>query len=220
MAATYTQKGIDYSISFIAVLGYTFFIATAQTIDPLWIIPLLVQFFLIKIDIRVLLLKLIKVNIFIALTFLILYLEGNAQLAFLVFIRANLILWFTLAFDFNGFNIYRAMNNLHISKKFSMILFFSVKYIEIFVEEYRKMESAVRIRGFHPAFRIDTFKVYADMISFMIFKTIRRLNQVEDLIVLRCNNGGLIPPSKIDLGLREFIFLVSIAGVIIGYYIK
>ena len=214
------KKEVDYSIAFITVFIYSFFIASIKELSILLLIPLLVQLFILKIDILAVFKKVLKVNLFIGITFLILFIEGKTELAVLVFVRANLILWYTLAFNFNGFTMYKALNNLNISNKFSLVLFFTVKYIEILFEEARRLKESILIRGFKAKFELNSLKVYADLISFLLFKTVSKLNTVEDLIVLRCKDNCLMPTRKIEVGLKEVVLLLTILGVIIVYYFR
>ena len=214
------KKEVDYSIAFITVLIYSFFIASIKEVRILLLIPLLVQLLILKIDILAVFKKVLKVNLFIGITFLILFIEGKTELAILVFIRANLILWYTLAFNFNGFTMYKALNNLNISNKFSLVLFFTVKYIEILFEEASRLKESILIRGFKAKFELNSLKVYADLISFLLFKTVSKLNTVEDLIVLRCKDNCLMPTRKIEVGLKEIVLVLTILGVIIVYYFK
>ena len=118
---------------------YSFFIATAKELSILWIIPIFVQALLLRVDILAILKKLLKVNLFIVLMVIVLLFEEKYYLALLIFIRANLILWFTLSFDFDGFKLYKALHNLRFSNKFSLIFFFTVKYIEILLSNAKRL---------------------------------------------------------------------------------
>ncbi len=221
MAAIYeASKKVDYSVALISIFIYSFFIATIKEISLLLFIPILVQAFILRIDFKKVFKKVLKVNLFIGITFLILFLEEKVELAWLVFIRANLILWYTLSFDFNGFTLYKALNNLKISNKFSLVLFFTVKYIEILFEEAKRLKDAIFIRGFKAKFELNSLKVYANLISFLLFKTVSKLNTVEDLIVLRCKDGCLMPSRQIEVKLNEIVLLSTILGVIIAYYFR
>ena len=213
-----TSRKIDYSIALISIFIYSFFIATIKEISLILLIPILVQAFIIKVDFKEVMKKVLKVNLFIGITFLILFLEDKKELAYLVLVRANLILWYTLSFDFNGFTLYKALNNLKISNNFSLILFFAVKYIEILFEEANRLKDVVFIRGFKAGFEIDSLKVYANLISFLLYKTVSKLGTVEDLIYLRCKDGCLMPTNKIEVKLNEIVILSTVLGVIIVYY--
>ena len=220
MAAVYaSSRKVDYSIALISVFIYSFFIAGIKELNLLLLVPILVQAFILRLDLKLVFKKVLKVNLFIGITFLILFLEGKQELAWLVFARANLILWFTLSFDFNGFTLYKALNNLKISNKFSLVLFFTVKYIEILFEEAKRLREAIFIRGFKAKFELNSLKVYANLISFLLFKTVSKLNTVEDLIILRCKDGCLMPSRKVEISKNELVLLLTILGVIIVYYL-
>ena len=107
-------------------------------------------------------------NLFIGITFLILLLEGKDQLAWLVFVRANLILWFTLSFDFDGFKLYGGLQNLKVSNKLSLLLFFTVKYIDVLFESALRFKEVMKLRGFKPSFNKRTFKNLRGYIRFFV----------------------------------------------------
>ena len=220
--ATYSTKStkINPSVGIVSIFVYSFFIATASEISILLFIPVGVLFFILKIDFKALAKKIIKVNFFIVFTVLILIIEQNYQLALLIFVRANLILLFTLSFNFDGFSLYKAMNDLKISNKFSLIFFFTVKYIEILFSSAIRLKRVAKIRGFKAKFNLNSFKTYGEILGFLIYTSINKMQKVEDLIILRTKNNKLLPAKKIVLGYKDILLMSSIIGGIFVYYIK
>jgi len=211
---------INPSVGIVSIFVYSFFIATASEISILLFIPVGVLFFILKIDFKALAKKIIKVNFFIVFTVLILIIEQNYQLALLIFVRANLILLFTLSFNFDGFSLYKAMNDLKISNKFSLIFFFTVKYIEILFSSAIRLKRVAKIRGFKAKFNLNSFKTYGEILGFLIYTSINKMQKVEDLIILRTKNNKLLPAKKIVLGYKDILLMSSIIGGIFVYYIK
>jgi len=211
---------INPSVGIVSIFVYSFFIATASEISILLFIPVGVLFFILKIDFKALAKKIIKVNFFIVFTVLILIIEQNYQLALLIFVRANLILLFTLSFNFDGFTLYKAMNDLKISNKFSLIFFFTVKYIEILFSSAIRLKRVAKIRGFKAKFNLNSFKTYGEILGFLIYTSINKMQKVEDLIILRTKNNKLLPAKKIVLGYKDILLMSSIIGGIFVYYIK
>ena len=221
MAANAKKKReIDYSIGLIALFIYSFFIATTKSIDILLVIPIVAQMFLFKVKVKKVFKKVLKVNLFIFITFIILFLEGKYELATLVFVRANLILWFTLSFDFDGFKLYKGLTNLKVSNKFSLILFFTVKYIEVLFSSAFRMLEVFKIRGFKPTISKKTFSIYADMLAFLLYTAVNKMQKVEDVITIRTKDGQLAPSKSIIVKVEEVVLLCIIIGVICVYYFK
>ena len=214
------KREIDYSIGVIALFIYSFFIATTKSIDILLVIPIIAQFLLFKVKFKKVLKKVLKVNLFIFVTFLILFLEGKHDLAILVFVRANLILWFTLSFNFDGFKLYKGLTNLKVSNKFSLILFFTVKYIEVLFSSAFRLLEVLKTRGFKPTVSKKTFSVYADMLAFLLYTAVNKMEKVEDVITIRTKDGQLAPSKSIIVKIEEVLLLSIIVGVICVYYIK
>jgi len=221
MAANAQKKReIDYSIGLIALFIYSFFIATTKSLDILLVVPIIAQFLLFKVKLKKVFKKVLKVNFFIFITFLILFLEGKHELATLVFVRANLILWFTLSFNFDGFKLYKGLTNLKVSNKFSLILFFTVKYIEVLFSSAFRLLEVLKIRGFKPTVSKKTFSIYADMLAFLLYTAVNKMEKVEDVITIRTKDGQLAPLKSIIVKIEEVVLLSIIVGVICVYYFK
>ncbi len=217
---TQKKREIDYSIGIVSLFFYSFFIATTKSVDILLVIPIVAQLLLFKVKIKKVLKKVLKVNFFIFITFLILFLEGKQELAILVLVRANLILWFTLSFNFDGFKLYKGLTNLKVSNKFSLILFFTVKYIEVLFSSAFRLLEVLKIRGFRPTMSKKTFSIYADMLAFLLYTAVNKMDKVEDVIAIRTKDGQLAPSKQIVIKIEEVLLLSIIIGVIFGYYIK
>lgn len=213
-------KKIDSSIAFLAVFIYSFFIATITSLEWILFVPLVIQFFVLQVDFLQVLKKVTIVNLFIGLMTLILLFEGKYDLAKLVFVRANLILWFTLSFKFNGFMLYEGLQNLRVENKFALMVFFTVKYIEVLYQTALRFKELLRVRSFTPRFDQRTFQTYSEIFGFLIFLAQQKMQMVHDVIHVRTKNDKLTPIKNIQLGLSEFIILGSIVGVIIVYYVR
>ncbi len=214
------KREVDYSIGVIALFVYSFFVATTKSLDILLVIPIVAQILLFKVKIKKVFKKVLKVNLFIFITFLILFLEGKHELATLVFVRANLILWFTLSFNFDGFKLYKGLANLKVSNKFSLILFFTVKYIEVLFSSVFRLLEVLKMRGFKPTVSKKTFSIYADMLAFLLYTAVNKMEKVEDVITIRTKDGQLSPSKSIIVKKEEVLLLSIIVGVICVYYFK
>lgn len=214
------KREIDYSIGVVCLFLYSFFVATTKSVEALLFIPIIVQIILFKVNIKKVIKKVIKVNLFIFVTFLILLLEGKEELAILVFLRANLILWFTLSFNYDGFKLYKGLTNLRVSNKFSLVLFFTVKYIEVLLSSAKKILELLKLRGFKSSFSKKTFSTYADLFAFLLYTSVNKMEKVEDVILLRTKNEQLVPSKKIVIKKEELLLLGTIIGVICVYYLK
>jgi cobalt/nickel transport system permease protein len=216
MAVT-SKKRLDDSIAIIAIFLYSFFIAFITEPEAVLALPLIVQFFIVRPEIKALVKRVLKVNILIVITVLILLYEKRYDLALLVFVRANLILTFTMMQDFDSFRLYRALNNLRASTKFSMILFFTAKYIEIIVIEANKLKDSIFLRNFRAKFNLYSFEVYGNLFAMLIIKTFAKIKITEELILIRCKDNTLLPREKIVINKEELILIISILGAIVVY---
>ncbi|MCV6608123.1 MAG: energy-coupling factor transporter transmembrane protein EcfT [Campylobacterales bacterium] len=222
MAIFYSEKReqLDYSVGIISLVLYSFFVANVKDIDILLLVPILIQLIVVKPDLKQLLGRILKVNFFIGVTFLILFLEGKENLAWLVLFRANLILWFTLSFNFDGVKIYKGVVNMKISDKFALMLFFTVKYIEVLFSNAKRLKEVSILRGFKGRMSIQTLKTYGDIFAFLIFTTVKKIDLVHDVIHLRTKDNKLMSKRKVEFGVWEFLLIGSIVGVMVVYYFK
>lgn len=154
-------------------------------------------FFLAAVSFRISvrpLLRLLRLNIaivFISATILLFH--NDIHYALLIFLRANLILTANvlLFYHHGAMGIYHGFAGLKLPDRFTVLLFFVVKYIEILGLEYRKLRESLKVRSFRPKTSIFTYKTIGFLVGMLFVKSMERSKALHHAMILRGFQGKL-----------------------------
>ena len=59
----------------------------------------------------------------------------------------------------------RALASLRVPDKFSFLFLFTYRYLHVIAEEYGRLSTAARLRGFAPATNRHTYRTYAALVA-------------------------------------------------------
>lgn len=160
---------------------------------------------------RIVLVRMLKLNIFIVFICLtILLFHGDSGHALLIFFRANLITAVNVAL-FTGYTadeFYYGFHSLRLPDRFTVTLFFMVKYTEILGKEYERMKEALKVRNFMPKTNIFTYKTYAYLAGMLLVRSMDRAVRLNQAMRLRGFSGRLYPFNYVSFG-RADIAVIS-----------
>ena len=145
---------------------------------------------------RLVLFRMLKLNIFIVFVSLTVYLfHHDTHEALLIFYRANMITLVNVAI-FSGFtaeDFYYGFHSLRLPDRFTVTLFFMVKYTEILGNEYNRMKDALKVRNFVPKTNLFTYKTYAYLAGMLLVRSMDRAVKLSQSMKLRGFSGRLYP---------------------------
>lgn len=127
------------SIILICAFLYSIFISFNK-IETLFLLPILFAIVCEYKDFFKILKKLLFLNLFIVMIFIILLLQDDVQNALNIYIRTNMIILFNLLLfsKSSGYDIVRALNELRFPTKFVSSVYFSLKMIQVLTDEFKK----------------------------------------------------------------------------------
>ena len=183
-----------------------------KSIELFYFLPIFyVAFFEYK-NLGKILKKLLFLNLFLIMIFIVLSLQGSFEDALTIYLRSNMIILFnlTLFSCSNGFDIVRALNELRFPKKFVSSVYFTLKMIQTLNDEFVKMRATLKARGFHARTSFFTYETYGNLFGHIFIKSIRKANALQDSFSLRGFDGRiyLISSTKINLYDVGLLFLV------------
>jgi cobalt/nickel transport system permease protein len=181
----------------------------------------------VRRDLFNLLKKVAKFNIFILLlliTFPLFVNDGDSfqlkslswskqgfQTACLISLRANSIMLILISFiggmkaDQLGF----ALSKLGAPNKFSHLLFFIVRYTDLFQTEYNKLWSAMRLRAFKPALNFHTFYSLGCLIGQLLIRSIDRAEHILEAMKCRGYRGGFYTVKSYSISWHDALFFIG-----------
>ena len=92
-----------------------------------------------------------------------------------------------------------ALNSLKLPKKLVHLLLMTYRYLFVIEEEYRRLRSAVTIRGFRSGTNIHSYKTYAYLIGMLFVRASVRAERVHQAMICRGFSGTFF-------SLHEFSF--------------
>jgi cobalt/nickel transport system permease protein len=101
----------------------------------------------------------------------------------------------------------RAFTSLRVPAKFSFLFLFTYRYLHVIAEEYGRLLTAARLRGFSPATDRRTYRTYAALVAMVLVKSYDRSQRVYQAMLLRGFTGVFPSLDRFRAGRRDVFFL-------------
>ena len=204
------------SVLLICAFVYSIFISFNQ-IELLFIVPVV---FLMMCEYKRLFKifkKLLFLNFFIVMIFVVLALQGNMEEAVNIYIRTNLIILFNLLLfsHSNGFDIVRALNELRFPTQFVSSVYFTLKMIQTLNEEFSRIKYTLKARGFRSGTSMFAYETYGNLFGHIFVKSIRKSNALKDSFELRGFHGRIYLINNNKLSIYDAILLLVVNLVVL-----
>lgn len=113
------------------------------------------------------------------------------ELALLVTVKCNAIMlsFFALATGISLQEIGCALERLRAPKKLVFVFLFTCRYIHVIGEEWRRLQTAARLRGFVPRNSLHTYRTIGNMLGLTFINAIDRSRRIHDAMLLRGFQG-------------------------------
>lgn len=189
--------------------------------------------FLAQLSAREVLKRLLAVNIFIVLLWLVLPLTFHGSIAFKLgplpvytegmviaaqitlksnaIVMALIALVATMNFSILGY----ALNWLRMPDKIVHLLLMTYRYVFLIDQEYQRLIRAARMRGFQPGTNLHTYKTYANIVGMLLVRSTLRADRVYKAMLCRGFRRKFYYLHEFASGKREWIFAIIMSGIII-----
>ena len=74
--------------------------------------------------------------------------------------------------------------HFHLPRKLVQIVLLSIRYLKVLEDEYHRLHTAIRIRGFRPGWNWWTFHTYGQMVGMLVVRSLARSDRV--LAAMKC----------------------------------
>jgi cobalt/nickel transport system permease protein len=160
-----------------------------------------------KLKIREVILRLLVVNSFILLLWIMLPFTFSGEkiyildslgvsregikYAFLLTIKSNSIILVGIALLSTSsiYNLVHALRHLYLPDKLVQLSFFSYRYIHTIHSEYIRLNNALKVRGFKSQTNFHTYKTYAYLVGMMLVRSYDRSKRVYNAMLCRGFKG-------------------------------
>ena len=199
------------SVLLVCAFLFSIFISFNK-IELIYFFPIVFAIYCEYKNIWLILKKLVFLNLFILMIFIVLLIQNSFEEALTIYVRTNMIILFNLLLfsHSNGYDIVRALNELRFPKKFVSGVYFTLKMIQTLSDEFKKIKQTLRARGFSSNSSMFTYETYGNLFGHIFVKSIKKANAMQDSFKLRGFHGRiyLINNSKLSLYDLVLLFLV------------
>ncbi len=153
--------------------------------------------------------KLIFLNLFIIMIFLVLLFQNSVDEAINIYMRTNMIILFNLLLfsSSNGYDIIRALHELRFPNAFVCSIYFTLKMIQTLSDELKKIRFTLKARGFRARSTMFTYETFGNLFGHIFVKSIIKANAMQESFQLRGFNGKIYLINNSKLSIYDFILV-------------
>lgn len=174
----------------------------------------------------VLLRRLVLVNVFIAFLWLTVPLtmpgdhllslgpltmsRQGCEVVWLVTLKSNAILmtFLALAATMDAPTMGHALGRLGLPSKLVFLFLFTYRYLHVIAEEWRRLLTAARLRGFTPTTGMRTYRTVGHLFAMVLVNSFDRSGRVYQAMVLRGFQGRFVSVARFRARGRDALFAV------------
>jgi cobalt/nickel transport system permease protein len=101
-----------------------------------------------------------------------------------------------------------ALNRLKLPDKMVHLLLITYRYLFVLEQEYRRLVRAMKIRNFHPATNLHSYRTYAYLVGMLFVRASERARRVHGAMICRGFNGRFVSLRVFAPHPRNRIFIV------------
>lgn len=133
--------------------------------------------------------------------------EGVAM-AWLVTLKSNAILlaFLALVATMNAPTMGHAMDRLGVPPKLVFLFLFTYRYLHVIADEWRRLITAARLRGFVPRTGMHSYRTIAHLLAMVLVNSFDRSGRVYQAMVLRGFSGRFASVVRFRARARDAVF--------------
>ncbi|GFM35771.1 cobalt ECF transporter T component CbiQ [Desulfovibrio psychrotolerans] len=142
------------------------------------------------------------------------------QLATLITLKSNAIVlsFIALAATSSITAMGGALRALRVPDKLSLLFLFTWRYVHVIAQEYSRLHTAAKVRGFVPSTAMHTYRTYANLAAMVLIRSWDRAERVNDAMRLRGFTGTFrsLRPAPLSGGDAAIAVLLSLPPLVYG----
>jgi len=184
------------------------------------------------IPMRVLVRRLVPVNIFILVLWFFLPFSYEGEPLFSVgplvgthegvlyaariSIKSNAIMVVLIALvaSTSVFTLGHAMGALRVPAKLVYLLFFTLRYTHVIHREYLHLMNAMKVRGFRPGTNMHTYKTFAYLVGMLLVRSLNRAERLRNAMLCRGFTGNIQSLSTFSIKRADVVSLIVMLTLI------
>jgi len=192
-----------------------------------------------RLNTREVIKRIVVVNTFILILWLVLPLTFQGQVAFTIgplriyhpgiimaaqiTLKSNAIMLILLALiaTMPFSTLGAALNRLQVPDKIVQLLMMTYRYVFVIEQEYQRLMRAARIRGFQPKTNLHTYKTYAYIVGMLFVRSALRADRVYKAMLCRGFKRKFYSLNEFSTGNLEWLFITAMgAAMLVFIYLE
>ncbi|PLX37804.1 MAG: cobalt ECF transporter T component CbiQ [Hyphomicrobiales bacterium] len=143
--------------------------------------------------------------------------EGFVQ-AIAIGLTANAVVLSLMALvgSMEAVTLGHALHALKVQASLVHLLLFTVRYIEVLHQEYLRLRTAMKARGFRPSNSLHTYRSFGYLVGMMLVRALERSERIMDAMKCRGFTGSIPMLSRFALSPADAVFGLAIAAIVVG----
>mmetsp|Transcript_820 Transcript_820/g.660 ORF Transcript_820/g.660 Transcript_820/m.660 type:complete len:252 (-) Transcript_820:863-1618(-) len=113
----------------------------------------------------------------------------------------------------------QALESLHVSKKNVYLILITYRYIFVLQQEYKRLLTSAKIRGFRSKTNLHSYKTYSYLIGMLFIRASARATRVHQAMVCRGFKGKFYSLGEFTQGRKNWIFSVCMIIAISALFV-
>lgn len=208
---------INPSIALISSFIYSL-IVSFSIFEIYFILPIVFILYLERKNILNILKKLLFLNLFIFVLFLVLLIDSSFEDALNVYIRANAIILLNLSLFFHsrGYDVVRALNILKFPNSVVSSTYFTLKMIEFLTSDFKNIKNSLRARGFKANTTMFAYQTFGNVIGMLFVKAIRKSESLKQTFIVRGFHSKIYLNDEFDIKKYDYFLVILIAVIFLA----
>ncbi|WP_394148122.1 cobalt ECF transporter T component CbiQ [Shewanella atlantica] len=145
--------------------------------------------------------------------------KSGTVMALMIILKANIVMLtvMVLSDGIDPFTLGRALVELGVSRRFALLLQFTVRYIGLLDLEFNRLRQSMKVRGFKGGNNMHTWRSYGYMFGILLVRSFDRAERVTQAMKCRGFRGHFFSHERVQVSKREyahFLFYLSLTGLI------
>lgn len=227
---------LDPRVRIVAALFFSVFTAVARSYAVLGgaFSAAVILVLLARLDAKTLMRRLLTLNIFVLVVWLVVPFTYQGESVFAVgmfaasrqgiavaakiTLKANAIFlaFSSLVSTMPLVTLGHALQHLAVPPKLVHLLLFTYRYIHVIEREYRRLFKAIQIRCFKPGVNRHTYRTYAYLVGMLLVKSFSRSSRVYEAMICRGFKGRLYSMHRFRITAVDLCFLGLMVFLVSG----
>jgi cobalt/nickel transport system permease protein len=114
------------------------------------------------------------------------------------------------------FTLGHALEHLFVPRKLTLLYCLTVRYVATFKQEYDRLRTAMRVRGFVPRTDLHTLRSYGQLVGMLLVRSFDRSERVLAAMKCRGFRGTFWMLEHFAFGRHDLVFGILTAAVLLA----